>query len=262
VDSDNWVAVTSATDRGRALWVIAPRGERAGGRLPLPTTETWPGAVPGLVMGILDASLRIETLSPSVRDIVGVSADALRGGSFTDLVEPADVPHVYAAVARSLHDEAPVGVDLRLRRHPDGWHDATAVLTPLDDPSFRIGVALTARMAGEADADRARVADLERHLLRIAREIEASGVTAGFEPINDPRLVPGLEDLTPRQWDILRRLLRGERVRGIAESLYLSQSAVRNHISTLLRRAGASSQEELINLIRAQAVDPSSRGRA
>jgi DNA-binding CsgD family transcriptional regulator len=261
VDANNWVAVTSIEDRARALWAIVPRGERAGERLPLATTDDWPGAVPGLVMGVLDASWRIESLSPTVSDIVGVSAEELRGESFIDLVNPSDVPLAYAAVARALHDQAPVGVDLRLGRDPSGWRSATAVLTPLDDPSFRIGIALTAPTPGDADTGGTRVADLERHLLRIALEIEASGVASGFEPITDPRTVPGIEDLTARQWDILRRLLRGERVPGIAKSLYLSQSAVRNHISALLRKAGVDSQEQLVNLIRARAVDSSKSRR-
>jgi DNA-binding CsgD family transcriptional regulator len=257
LDTDNWVAVTSIDDRTRALWVIVPRGEQPGECLPLPSLEEWPGTVPGLVMGVLDASWRIETLSPTVRDVVGVSADALRGQSFLDLVEPADVPRAYAAVARALHDQAPVGVDLRLRRHPNGWCEATALLTPLEDPNFRIGVALTTPKAivDDFDNNRARIANLERHLLRIAQEIETSGVASGFDAITDPRLVSGLHDLTSRQWDILRRLLRGERVPGISEALHLSQSAVRNHVSTLLAKAGVSSQEALINLIRAHSVD-------
>lgn len=261
VDANNWVAVTGIEDRGKALWAIVPRGERPGERLPLATIEDWPGTVPGLAMGVLDASWRIETASPTVSDIVGVSAETLRGKSFIDLVHPSDVPRAYAAVARALHDQAPVGVDLRLHRHPSGWRGATAVLTPLDDPSFRIGLALTAPRLGEANAAGARAADLERHLLRIAQEIEASGVTSGFESITDPRMVPGLEDLTARQWEILRRLLRGERVPGIAKSLFLSQSAVRNHISALLRKARVNSQEELINLIRAHPVDISKSRR-
>jgi DNA-binding CsgD family transcriptional regulator len=261
VDTNNWVAVTSIEDRSRALWAILPRGQRASERLPLATTKDWPGAVPGLVMGVLDGSWRIETVSPTVSDIVGVSAEALRGESFIDLVNPEDVPLAYAAVARALHDQAPVGVDLRLRRYPSGWRAATAVLTPLNDPSFRIGVALAAPTPVETDTGGTRVADLERHLLRIAEEIEASGVTSGFEPITDPRVVPGIEDLTARQWDILRRLLRGERVPGIAKSLYLSQSAVRNHISALLRKAGVNSQEALINLIRARTADSSASRR-
>jgi DNA-binding CsgD family transcriptional regulator/PAS domain-containing protein len=257
VDTNNWVAVSSVEDRSRALWAIVPRGERPGERLPLPTIEEWPGSVPGLVMGVLDGSWRIETISPTVSDLVGVSAEALRGESFIDLVAPSDVPRAYAAMARALHDRAPVGVDLRFRRHPSGWSGATAVLTPLNDPSFRIGFAVTAATPSDADADPARVTDLERHLLRIAQEIEAAGVTSGFEPITDPRLVPGFEDLTARQWDILRRLLRGERVPGISTALYLSQSAVRNHISTLLQKAGVSSQEALINLARAHSVERS-----
>ena len=58
---------------------------------------------------------------------------------------------------------------------------------------------------------------------------------------------PGLEALSSRQWEIVTRLLRGERVPRIARAMYLSPSTVRNHLSTIFRKLGVHSQAELID---------------
>jgi DNA-binding CsgD family transcriptional regulator len=47
-------------------------------------------------------------------------------------------------------------------------------------------------------------------------------------------------------------LLQGERVPGIARSLFLSASTVRNHLTAIFAKFGVHSQEELIQLLRAQ----------
>ena len=57
---------------------------------------------------------------------------------------------------------------------------------------------------------------------------------------------PALRELSQRQLEILRRLLRGERVPMIARDLFLSQSTVRNHLSAIYRRLGVHSQAELL----------------
>jgi DNA-binding NarL/FixJ family response regulator len=62
----------------------------------------------------------------------------------------------------------------------------------------------------------------------------------------DPRETSALDDLSSRQWQILVRLLRGERVPTIARAMNLSPSTVRNHLSTIYKRVGVHSQAELI----------------
>jgi DNA-binding NarL/FixJ family response regulator len=95
-----------------------------------------------------------------------------------------------------------------------------------------------------------RVAELERRLWRIAHEVEQSGVAAGFERIPDQGALPGLRELSGRQWEVLTRLLRGERAPSIATDLHLSQSTVRNHLSDIFRKLGVHSQQELLQLLR------------
>ena len=49
-----------------------------------------------------------------------------------------------------------------------------------------------------------------------------------------------------RQWEILTRLVRGQRVQEIADALYLSPSTVRNHLTAIYRKFGVHSQAELL----------------
>jgi DNA-binding CsgD family transcriptional regulator len=103
-----------------------------------------------------------------------------------------------------------------------------------------------------------RVANLERRLWRIAREFEGSGVlssVANVTSIADPYATPGVTELSPRQWEVLTRLLQGERVPRIAEELFLSQSTVRNHLADMFKKMGVHSQEELLDLFRSNKVD-------
>jgi DNA-binding CsgD family transcriptional regulator/PAS domain-containing protein len=253
VDTESWVVVTGGHHRERALWTMVPRGQRPSERLPLPELASWPGAVPGLVMGVIDAAWHIERVSPRITELLGIPAGALRGTALTDLIHPADLDSAFAAVARAFCDEAPVGLQLRLRQGTGAWRTVSAVLAPLDETDFHVGFALhaTSPQRSASETESARVAVLEGHLRRIAQEIEASGVASGFDAISNPEVIAGLGDLSPRQWEILRRLLRGERVPGIAQALFLSQSAVRNHVSALLQKLGVKSQAELIALIRA-----------
>ena len=57
-------------------------------------------------------------------------------------------------------------------------------------------------------------------------------------------------DLSPRQWEIVRRLVDGERVTSIAAAMFLSRSTIRNHLSAIFAKVGVHSQDELVALYR------------
>jgi DNA-binding NarL/FixJ family response regulator len=61
---------------------------------------------------------------------------------------------------------------------------------------------------------------------------------------------PELGDLSTRQWEILSRLVVGERVPTIASELFISPSTVRNHLSMIFQRFGVHSQAELLGKLR------------
>jgi DNA-binding NarL/FixJ family response regulator len=87
-------------------------------------------------------------------------------------------------------------------------------------------------------------------------------VVAGFDGFPDPETLPALRDLTSRQWEIITRLLRGERVPTIASHMYLSQSTVRNHLASIFRKVGVHSQPELLEYLRAKGGTESPGNRA
>jgi|GEM_PF-222047 len=122
---------------------------------------------------------------------------------------------------------------------------------------FLVNIANAIAMALDAKRDQAelrawpaRVASLEQRLWRIAREFEGDGVLVGASHAPDPYSLPGVADLSPRQWSVLTRLLQGDRVPRIAEELFLSQSTVRNHLADIFKKLGVHSQEELLDLFR------------
>jgi DNA-binding CsgD family transcriptional regulator len=69
---------------------------------------------------------------------------------------------------------------------------------------------------------------------------------------------PRLGRLSGRESEIVMRLMNGDRVRAIAESLFLSPSTVRNHPSAVFRKLRVGSQQELIHRLR-RTDGPSSR---
>jgi len=111
----------------------------------------------------------------------------------------------------------------------------------------RICFALIAHAAAEVRQE--RVAELEHRLRRIADEVRAARLLDTVNMLPAAQEIP-LGELSSRQWEILSRLLRGERVDTIARELYLSPSTVRNHLSAIFRRFGVHSQRELLDLLR------------
>jgi len=95
----------------------------------------------------------------------------------------------------------------------------------------------------------ARLAQLELHLQRIAHEIEAAGVISTVARVPALSSVPGLSDLSPRQHEVISRLLRGDRVSTIARAMFLSPSTVRNHLAAIYRKVGVKSQAELLEML-------------
>jgi PAS domain S-box-containing protein len=76
-------------------------------------------------------------------------------------------------------------------------------------------------------------------------------------PTQPGRSLPGLERLSRREIEVVRMLLLGDRVPVIARQLFISQSTVRNHLSSVFRKLRVSSQQELIVLLRQR--DPGDR---
>jgi DNA-binding CsgD family transcriptional regulator len=249
VEVESWVVVIGLQDRSRALWLVVPSGHDAGVPTPEPTPATWPNTVSGLIVGSFDAEWRIQRVSVDIERVLGRPVEEMVGRKVTEEVHPDDLPRLFAAAAQCLVDLAAAGVSLSWRHRSGDWVQLHCIITRLADETLTFGFACTLGTAGDK-VDAGRAATLERHLWRIAREVEMSGVIAGFSRVPDPREIPGLSELSGRQWEVLTRLLRGERVPAIAKALFVSQSTVRNHLGDVFRKLRVHSQPELLELLR------------
>jgi PAS domain S-box-containing protein len=93
---------------------------------------------------------------------------------------------------------------------------------------------------------------------RFSERAAQLALSADFAPAQQAgRSLPGLERLSRREIEVVRMLLLGDRVPVIARQLFISQSTVRNHLSSVFRKLRVSSQQELIVLLRER--DPADR---
>jgi DNA-binding CsgD family transcriptional regulator len=56
--------------------------------------------------------------------------------------------------------------------------------------------------------------------------------------------------LTPRQWEIARRIAEGDRVTLLAEDLGISTNTVRNHLKEIFRKLNVASQAQLVRRVK------------
>jgi PAS domain S-box-containing protein len=203
-----------------------------------------------IVVGTMEIDTRVVRISAEIEKLVGESPAAVRDTLLIDRLHPDDVATFLMALGRALDDSAGVGMQVRLRRARGDYVPVRMLVSPSkNDTGTRLGVVMTRDKPAEVRDDD-RVAELEQHLWRIGLEVQAAGVADRMHGLPDVAQVPGLEDLSTRQWQILMMLLQGERVPEIARSLYVSQSTVRSHLAAMFRKLGVHSQSELISLFR------------
>ncbi|MEQ1788181.1 MAG: LuxR C-terminal-related transcriptional regulator [Acidimicrobiales bacterium] len=214
-------------------------------RPPHPASASWSG----VLIGVADAAWAVQQISLDDHELLGHAPPLAVGTRLLDHVHAGDVADLRdAAIATRSGRSSSVLVNLG---RPGDWHRTRIVVTPMVDDPAHVGFAV--QPLGDGDPAE-RVLALEQHLWRIARELETAHVAfGGVEAAIDVEGVLSADSLSPRQWEVLRRLLQGERVPGIARALFLSNSTVRNHLTAIFAKFGVHSQEELIQLLRAQA---------
>jgi DNA-binding NarL/FixJ family response regulator len=126
------------------------------------------------------------------------------------------------------------------------------VVKPFEDIQLRSTIHLAMRQVRVPSAvdsgDVTEAAALRIGLERIANVIEELGIAMVRRGAADLTPSDSLRSLSPREWEVLRALLRNQRVPAIADSLCLSQHTVRNHLKRIFRKLGVQSQIELIAL--------------
>jgi two-component system, NarL family, response regulator YdfI len=133
-------------------------------------------------------------------------------------------------------------------------HGDTAVVALVDEPdaswtsrALRAGVrALLARESGPAEIHSAiRTANSGMVLLdpEIARDLVTRRRTESIE-----NALEAVEELTPREIEVLRMMAEGLGNKEIAVRLGISDHTVKFHISSILAKVGASSRTEAVTL--------------
>ena len=199
-------------------------------------------------IGIMDDRGIVTSVSNDVDRVIGVRAEDLVGKYLLPAPQRETWSHFHSA------HPANSGCAMSMPYGPRATHSSSALaqclLVCLAGSTSLCFILSRDPTAAPRVAAADRTAELEQHLRRIALEVQASGVIGAMSTIPDPSRFPQLRTLNSRQWDILTRLLRGDRVPAIATEMFLSQSAVRNHLSAIFRRFNVHSQSELLTLLR------------
>ena len=212
--------------------------------------------LPAPTVGTLDRRQYITGISSDVTALLGLTPAQCIGRLVGEFVHPDDVDALRTVIAAAVRADASVGNEIRLRASDGTWRRLHLTVTPVDAPA---PLAFTATPVEGELGKRSyaqRLAELEGHLARIAHEVEAAGFLRDGAPSLDSGRVPQLGQLTSKQWDILVRLLRGERVPAIARAMFLNEGTVRNYLSAMYRTFDVHSQAELIEKVRRSASDP------
>jgi DNA-binding CsgD family transcriptional regulator len=237
-----WVRSFHVGARHFAFVQVAPASDDAVS----PLTKHLGREPAAMVIGTIDPSFTITAMSRDITDLLGVRPEAIVGQVLLTVVARRDVTALLAA-----SDDVPQrAVALRIHlRHQDGrWVELCCVMTSLAGNPDRCFILVP---EPEQDETGSRVAELEHHLWNIAAIVEATGVLQRVGPMRDMTALPQANSLTTRQWEILARIVRGERAPAIAADLHVSQSTVRNHLSAIFKRFGVRSQPELLAVINA-----------
>jgi len=257
--------LAASSDPGQAysVWVSAVDvgGTRVGlvSLIPAADHDSQLGALPPLsrapelghvVLGTVDGAWRIDRISQDVTPLLGITLEQCVGAPVLAVVHPSDAPALLAAVEHARRGERAVRLTLRLSGGSRAWITVTAVLatiSPGDPPALAFAL-----IRGDASpaGDGRRELQLEAHMLRIADELRTAGLIPRLDQLPVLTETPKLGELTSREWAVLTRLLDGHRVSAIAADMFLSQSTVRNHLSSIYAKLGVHSQVDLIRLIR------------
>jgi PAS domain S-box-containing protein len=220
IQVSGWVIRGAAAAPTLGVWVADEPSGPAAGRPRLevqmaapPGPPAW-NAPPARSTISLDGDWRVVNAAREAAGLLATTPADLAGTRIVDMTHPDDVPALLMALAQATTDPEAIA-PLRFRDGGDGWKS------------------LWARVAAE------HVDGAVCFSLQLCDRSEGA-----------PGWPSGLPALTPREGDVMVRLLDGQRVATMARELHLSQRTIRNHLTAVFRKAGVHSQNELIELLR------------
>jgi DNA-binding CsgD family transcriptional regulator len=201
---------------------------------------------PTLAFGMTDEKGIVTTASDDVNAVLGIEAHELIG---EPLLRSPEAQNAWRLLDSTPGQMGRNCISLRLEPFgPTGTPHVRCIITSFAKSS-NYGFILIPESEMTVTPSNDRVADLERSLWNIASEVKASGIFDHLGSFPDAERFPQLNTLSSRQWEVLSRLLRGQRVPTIAEALFVSESTVRNSLSTIFHKFGVHSQAELLKLL-------------
>ena len=93
--------------------------------------------------------------------------------------------------------------------------------------------------------------DLLAVLSSVGHRAEIARLTRELDTTRGSVHRPYQSELSPREFEVMTRLMGGDRVPAIAAALFLTPSTVRNHLASLFRKLGVRSQQGLLDALRA-----------
>ena len=249
--ADLWLSAHTDPPHESAIGVVIPRGGEA-------TFVSTAGHEEDLllVMGTVDADWSIDRISADVQSLLGFAPTTIIGVSVLAGIHPLDVPALLTAVGHASVDMASSSVRLRVLRSDGTWQRCRAVLSPhgrAERPPFSFALVSSTEPADP-------VLGLAGQLRHIAREVVIADTSRGLTRMATAHVVPLLAELSSRELEIVARLLLGDRVPLIARTLFLGESTVRNHLTSVYRKLGVSSQQGLITVLRSAPVERGTGG--
>lgn len=235
-----WIRPVDPTRPAGPAFAVIAESEDA-----MPGTDPGAAPQPESLLGSTDRRLLIDRVGSNVPEFLGATPDQVLGTSLLDLAAPADVSALLDLLTRATRHGFG-GVARLALQGPDGGTVSTlmAVIPLLPSPSCGF-----VAVRSDDQSPPIRGIEMDRALRRLA------GSTGIASASGDRDLVamgefPGRSLLSARELEVVRQLYSGNRVPAIARGLYLSQSTVRNYLSSVFRKLGVGSQQELLDLLR------------
>jgi len=221
------------------VWVrlVTIDGSRFGRAIaPEPGAVLWPiDANIRIALAVTDHDWTIEHVSNDIARVLGRNPDTYKGSPLLGLLQPADAPDFMSALGRLATGEGGVTMRTHFRARGDRWQEVWCLVVAMcQHQPPRLGLAMTA------------IPDLGLEFaseLHLPLTVLHSDVLGDIDKLGSQ--IPS-GSLSARQWEILARLVRGERAQEIASSLFLSPSTVRNHLTTIYKKFGVHSQAALL----------------
>ncbi len=237
-----WVQALRDVDPPRYALVVAWEGGSARARTqPMGEEEFQP------VVGTVDRELVIDRISAEARSVLGYDPEDLIGHSLLRLVAEPDAANILLALGQAATSGQGASHRARVQTADGSWLYCSVLVLPLLPPPSAAFAILPGDESADEKGPSGRV--VQQIIERLGRTID--GATLTRELADVPWSTSSrLSRLSTRELEIVRRLAAGDRVPTIAALLYVSQSTVRNQLSTVFRKLGVHSQQELIVLLR------------